>query len=40
MTRSELISAIAGRFPQFSNKDFEMSVRTILDHKAQSLGGQ
>ena len=37
MTRSELISAIARRYPQLSNEDIEAAVKTILGSMADSL---
>jgi integration host factor subunit beta len=37
MTRSELISALALRFPKLVAKDAEVSVREILDAIANSL---
>jgi len=37
MTRSELIQQLAGRFPQLTSIDAELSVKTILDALSQSL---
>lgn len=37
MTRSELISRMAERFPQLLIKDIEISVKEILDHMSQTL---
>ena len=37
MTRSELIAALAARFPRLMDKDAEIAVREILDAVGQSL---
>ena len=37
MTKSELISRLADRFPQLVAKDAELSVKTIIDAMAKSL---
>ena len=37
MTRSELIAALAARFPRLMDKDAEIAVREILDAIGQSL---
>ena len=37
MTKSELISRLATRFPQLVTKDAELSVKTIIDAMAESL---
>jgi len=37
MTKSELISRLAARFPQLVAKDAELSVKMIVDAMAQSL---
>ncbi|MGV8712664.1 MAG: integration host factor subunit beta [Nitrosomonas sp.] len=37
MTKSELITRLAARFPQLVTKDAELSVKTIIDAMAQSL---
>ncbi|MBX3617665.1 integration host factor subunit beta [Nitrosomonas sp.] len=37
MTKSELISRLAARFPQLVTKDAELSVKTIIDAMAKSL---
>jgi integration host factor subunit beta len=37
MTKSELISRLAARFPQLVTKDAELSVKTIIDAMAESL---
>lgn len=37
MTKSELISRLAARFPQLVAKDAELSVKMIIDAMAQSL---
>lgn len=37
MTRSELIQAIAERFPQLNNKDCDVAVKEIMDAICQSL---
>lgn len=37
MTKSELISRLAARFPQLVTKDAELSVKTIIDAMARSL---
>ena len=37
MTRSELIAALAVRFPRLMDKDAEIAVREILDAVGQSL---
>ena len=37
MTKSELITRLAARFPQLVAKDAELSVKTIIDAMAQSL---
>ena len=38
MTRSELISALAIKFPQFTRADIEASVKIILDGISDRLG--
>jgi len=37
MTKSELISSLAARYPQLVAKDAELSVKTILDAMVESL---
>lgn len=37
MTRSDLIAALAARFPKLMDKDAEISVKEILDTIGQSL---
>ena len=37
MTRSDLIAALASRFPNLMSKDAEISVKVILDAIGQSL---
>ena len=37
MTRSDLIAALAARFPKLMTKDAEIAVREILDGIGQSL---
>ena len=37
MTKSELIEALSKRQPQFTSKDIESAVKTILESMAQSL---
>ncbi|WP_153111001.1 integration host factor subunit beta [Propionivibrio limicola] len=37
MTRSELIQALAGRFPQLALKDAELAVKEIIDAINQTL---
>ena len=37
MTKSELITRLAARFPQLVLKDAELSVKTIIDAMAKSL---
>ena len=37
MTKSELITRLAARFPQLVTKDAELSVKMIIDAMAQSL---
>ena len=37
MTRSDLIAALAARFPKLMDKDAEISVKAILDTIGQSL---
>jgi len=37
MTKSELISRLAARFPQLVAKDAELSVKTIIDAMTKSL---
>ena len=37
MTKSELITRLAARFPQLVTKDAELSVKTIIDAMAESL---
>lgn len=37
MTKSELISSLAARYPQLVVKDAELSVKMILDAMAESL---
>lgn len=37
MTKYELISRLAARFPQLVTKDAELSVKTIIDAMARSL---
>ena len=39
MTKSELISRLAARFPQLVAKDAELSVKMIIDAMANSLAG-
>jgi len=37
MTKSELISSLAARYPQLVAKDAELAVKTILDAMVESL---
>ncbi|MFA6203809.1 MAG: integration host factor subunit beta [Gallionella sp.] len=37
MTRSELIAQLAAKFPQLTNSDIDMAVRTILDEMSRTL---
>lgn len=37
MTKSELIEALSRRQPQFTSRDIESTVKTILESMAQSL---
>ena len=37
MTKSELIEALSRRQPQFTSKDIEYAVKTILESMTQSL---
>lgn len=37
MTRAELIEALAQKHSHLSNKDVELSVKTMLNHMAQTL---
>ncbi len=37
MTKSELISSLAARYPQLVAKDTELAVKTILDAMVESL---
>lgn len=37
MTKSELITRLAARFPQLVTQDAELSVKTIIDAMAKSL---
>jgi integration host factor subunit beta len=37
MTRSELIARLAAHFPQLTNKDAELSVKTVLNGMAEAL---
>ena len=37
MTKSELIEALSKRQPQFTSRDIESAVKTILESMAQSL---
>jgi len=37
MTKSELITRLAARFPQLITKDAELSVKMIIDAMAESL---
>jgi integration host factor subunit beta len=37
MTKSELITRLAARFPQLVTKDAELSVKMIIDAMAESL---
>ena len=37
MTKSELITRLAARFPQLVTKDAELSVKTIIDAMAKNL---
>ena len=37
MTRSELIAALAARFPSLTQADIEVSVKTILDRISSQL---
>ena len=39
MTRSDLIEALASRFPQLTMKDAEMAVKVILDGLSKTLAG-
>ncbi|MGA7180567.1 MAG: integration host factor subunit beta [Thiobacillaceae bacterium] len=38
MTKSELISRLSVRYPQFAGADAELAVKTILDAMTKSLG--
>lgn len=37
MNRSELIEHLAAKFPQYSAKDIDLSIRTIIDGLSNSL---
>jgi integration host factor subunit beta len=37
MTKSELIEILARKQPQLASKDVELSVKTMLEHMAQTL---
>lgn len=37
MTRSELVTALAERFPQLSPRDAEIAARTVLDAMSETL---
>jgi integration host factor subunit beta len=37
MTRSELIARLAAHFPQLTNKDAELSVKTVLNGMTEAL---
>lgn len=37
MTKSELIETLARKQPQLAHKDVELSVKTMLEHMAQTL---
>ncbi len=37
MTRSDLVEALAGKFPQLTQRDAEMAVKAILDAMGESL---
>lgn len=37
MTRSDLVEALAGKFPQLTQRDAEMAVKAILDAMGDSL---
>ncbi len=37
MTRSDLVDALAARFPQLPHRDAEMVAKTILDSMAEAL---
>lgn len=37
MTRSELVDELAARFPQLTQRDAEMAVKSILDGLAEAL---
>ena len=39
MTKSELITKLAARFPQLVMKDAELSVKAILDAMTEKLAG-
>ena len=39
MTKSELIDHIAGKQPQLSSKDVELSIKAILENMSQVLSG-
>lgn len=37
MTRSDLVEALADKFPQLTQRDADMAVKTILDAMSESL---
>ena len=37
MTKSELIAALAGRYPQLALRDTDLAVKTVLDAMTQAL---
>ncbi len=37
MTRSDLVEALAEKFPQLTQRDADMAVKTILDAMSESL---
>ena len=39
MTKSELIAALAARYPQLAARDTDYAVKTMLDAMAQALAG-
>ncbi|MBJ7264185.1 MAG: integration host factor subunit beta [Burkholderiaceae bacterium] len=39
MTKSELIAALAARYPQLAARDTDYAVKTVLDAMTQSLAG-
>ena len=39
MTKSELIAALAGRYPQLALRDTDLAVKTVLDAMTQALAG-